>query len=314
MQYHSVSDGYFETMGATLIEGRAFTAARHAGRRGGRRSSTRRWPAGTIPDARPSAGRSSRRRRRSARSARNLTWTFNAGREPDAAGADAHRRRRRRHPERAARHPGRARGLRADAAVPVRQRHDRRGRPRSRDGRAGGPQRAEGRVAADAPRHGRDLGRSAGEPHRGAAPADDHADVPSARSPRSWPRSASTACSRGRWRCGAASWRSGSRSASGRGPSARPSCGAAPSWSPSGWSLGVALVQAARGLLSTVLFGVTPHDTDVDRSPAPRCCSSQRSSPACRRRGGRCGSTRSRACARSDARHRRRDYGFFTVG
>ena len=27
MQYHSISDGYFETMGGTLIEGRAFSAS-----------------------------------------------------------------------------------------------------------------------------------------------------------------------------------------------------------------------------------------------------------------------------------------------
>ena len=26
MQYHSISEGYFETMGATLIDGRAFSA------------------------------------------------------------------------------------------------------------------------------------------------------------------------------------------------------------------------------------------------------------------------------------------------
>ena len=58
-----------------------------------------------------------------------------ARRPAPAAGAHAHRRRGRRHPGRAARHSCRACRLRAHAAVPVRQRHDRHRRARSRDGR-----------------------------------------------------------------------------------------------------------------------------------------------------------------------------------
>ena len=50
VQYHSVSEGYFETMGATLVDGRAFTAARHARDARPWSSSTRRWRARFYPE------------------------------------------------------------------------------------------------------------------------------------------------------------------------------------------------------------------------------------------------------------------------
>ena len=122
-QHHSVSEGYLETMGATLLDGRLFTAQDTA-----------------TTEAVVVLNETAAKRYFSGESAvgrEMLSWSSQIGplgQEPDLAGggerapdsaAASCRRGHRRHPKRGARHAGGTGGVFSDAAVSVQRRNDR---------------------------------------------------------------------------------------------------------------------------------------------------------------------------------------------
>ncbi len=157
-QMHVASDGYFETMGAKITSGRAFTP----------QDTVATEPVVIVneefvkrhyPDRTPVGEEI-------------LTWTAQVGplgrnfmwfRHPDGVTRTQPRLRIigvvSEHPERCARTARGARGVLSDAAIPVRRHHggDRRARHGRRRDRA--QERAEGRVAKHAGREDRNVGR-----------------------------------------------------------------------------------------------------------------------------------------------------------
>ncbi len=151
-QFHSVSEGYFETMGAALVAGRFFTAAGHTRHGTGRR---RQRDPGQASIRRAVGGW--------ARNPLVVVADRTARAQPDMEGGSrrtaraapySHHRRRRRRSERRARPASGTGDLCYDAAVSVQQRHHRHRGPRQHDRRAGDAQRPQGRVAEYADWHG----------------------------------------------------------------------------------------------------------------------------------------------------------------